>query len=79
MKTISIKLEEDLDNKITYLSKEKGVFKSMLVREALVEYLSNSEAKSKSSFSAFARDLSGSLEGPTDLSTNPKYLEGFGN
>jgi len=79
MKTTSIKMDEDLENKITYLSKEKGITKSMLIREALVEYLSNNEVKSRGSFSALAKDLSGSLEGAKDLSTNPKYLAGFGN
>jgi len=79
MKTTSIKMDENLENKITYLSKKKGISKSMLVREALIEYLSNSEVKAKSSFSDLAKDLSGSLEGPTDLSTNPKYLSGFGS
>ena len=78
MKTTSIKLDEDLENKVNYLSKKKGISKSMLVREALAEYLSNNEIKTKSSFSALAKDLSGSLEGPTDLSTNPKYLSNFG-
>ena len=79
MKTTSIKMDKDLENKITYLSKEKGISKSMLVREALVEYIANSDVESKSSFSALAKDLSGSLEGEKDLSTNPKYLVGFGN
>ncbi len=79
MKTTSIKMDKDLENKITYLSKEKGISKSVLVREALVEYIANSNIESKSSFSALAKDLSGSLDGEKDLSTNPKYLVGFGN
>ena len=79
MKTTSIKMDENLENKITYLSKKKGISKSMFVREALIEYIANNETKSKGSFSDLARDLSGSLEGAKDLSTNPKYLDGFGN
>ena len=79
MKTTSIKMDEDLENRVIYLSKEKGISKSMFVREALVEYIANNEAKTKGSFSALAKDLSGSLEGAKDLSTNPKYLAGFGN
>ena len=78
MKITSIKIDEDLENKIAYLSKKKGVSKSMLIREAIAEYLLKSELKAESSFSALAKDLSGSLEGPSDLSTNPKYLSGFG-
>ena len=72
-------MDEDLENKINHLSKEKGISKSMLVREALIEYVANSRIESKNSFSALAKDLSGSLEGTKDLSTNPKYLAGFGN
>lgn len=79
MKTTSVKMDENLENKITFLSKEKGISKSMLIREALVEYMSNNGTKTKGSFSALAKDLSGSLEGEKDLSTNPKYLTGFGN
>ncbi len=48
MKTTSIKIDADLENKINYLCKEKSISKSMLVREALLEYVSNSNVESKS-------------------------------
>jgi len=79
VKTTSIKIDEKLENEITYLSKEKGISKSMLIREALIEYVANNKTNSKGSFSALAKDLSGSLEGAKDLSTNPKHLAGFGS
>ncbi len=79
MKTISIKIPEELENKVNAVIYERGINKSMLIREALVEYLADSEKRTKGSFAKTAKDLSGSLEGPEDLSTNPKHFEGFGS
>ena len=46
-----------------------------MVRAALEEYLNGERPVSAGEL---AGDLVGSGEGPGDLSTNPKYLEGFG-
>lgn len=65
MKTISLKLPESLDDRLNEVA---------LIRE--VEYLPD-DAPAGSSFFAQTQDLAGYIEGPEDLSTNPKYLEGL--
>lgn len=79
MSTFSIKLPDSLTKKIEVASEKRGVSKSLIVREALVEYLHNSQNSPKQgSFLELASDLCGSVKGPKDLSTNKKHLEGFG-
>ena len=79
MKTISLKLPEDLNAKLNRAAKQRDQTKSEVVREALEQFL-NGQRKSKNFVSALelAGDLVGCCEGPGDLSTNPKYMEGFG-
>ncbi len=49
-------------------------------REALEKYLARNGQPAPESFAARAAHLIGSIDvdGPTDLSTNKKYFEGFG-
>lgn len=77
MKTISLKLPENLDDRLNEVARRRDTTKSDLIREALAEYLPD-DAPAGSSFFAQTRDLAGCIEGPEDLSTNPKYLEGLG-
>ena len=75
MKTLSLKLPPGLSVKLARVAKKRGQSKSAVVRAALEEFL-----KSERPMSALelADDLVGCGEGPGDLSTNPKYMEGFG-
>jgi metal-responsive CopG/Arc/MetJ family transcriptional regulator len=79
MKTISLKLPDGLHAKLVRSAKQEGQSKSEVVRAALEQFF-NGQRKSKKFVSALelAGDLVGCCEGPGDLSTNPKYLEGFG-
>jgi hypothetical protein len=55
--------------------------KSSVVRDALEQFLNGgppSPRKRPVSALDLAGDLVGCVEGPGDLSTNPKYMEGFG-
>lgn len=78
MKTISLKVPEQLDAKLSRLAKQRGETRSSLVRAALQEYLNGDEAESRGSFLEAARKWIGCVEGPGDLSTNPRYMEDFG-
>lgn len=78
MKTISLKLSDSLEQRVASEARKRGVSKSQLVRDALESYLQNGGAVEGPSCLDLSRDLAGSVEGPPDLSTNPKYLEGFG-
>lgn len=79
MKTISLKLPESLHAKLERVAKQRGMNKSVLVRSAIEQFI-NGRIPTNNSASALelAGDLAGCLEGPGDLSTNPKYMEGFG-
>ncbi|OLP16975.1 hypothetical protein BST81_18510 [Leptolyngbya sp. 'hensonii'] len=52
-------------------------FVELMQKEAEREEISSSE-KTEVSFLDAAREFIGCVEGPGDLSTNPKYMEGYG-
>ena len=77
MKTLTLKLPEILEARLnTFASKERQS-RSEIVRRALIEYFSR-DASNSGSFLDFSRDLVGSIEGPSDLSTNKAHMEGYG-
>ena len=81
MKTISLKLPAGLHAKLDRAAKQSKQSKSEVVRAALEQYLNGAQpGRSDRTLSALqlAGDLVGCAEGPGDLSTNPKYMEGFG-
>ena len=75
MKTLTLKLPEILEARLRTLARKNGLSRSEIVRRALVEYFSRDDS---GSFLDFARDLAGSVEGPSDLSTNKAYFERYG-
>ncbi|TMH72011.1 MAG: ribbon-helix-helix protein, CopG family [Betaproteobacteria bacterium] len=75
MKTITVKLPEALAAWLSRYSRKLGRPQSDVVREAL-QRVSAGESGT-SCHDAFA-DVCGVIEGPKDLSTNPKHLSGFG-
>lgn len=74
-----MKLTPDQKQKIRHLAEREGISAKeavlRLVDQALAGEALNAPA---GSFLAGIEHIVGSVEGPTDLSTNPKYLEGFG-
>lgn len=78
MKTLSLKLPEILEVQLNTYAKNNGLNKSEIIRRALSAYLTNDEKNTTGSFYDLAKDLAGSIEGPPDLSTNKKYLDGYG-
>ena len=78
VKTVSLKLPESLDAKLTILIRKRGMSKSAIIREALEAYLAREGELSPGSFLELARDLCGCVEGPVDLSTNQSHLDGYG-
>ncbi len=79
MKSVSLKLPSALAAKLTATAKRRRTTKSAVVRDALDKYLNGKPpAKATKSVLELAGDLIGRLEGPGDLSYNPKYMQGFG-
>jgi len=78
MRTVSFKLPKDLDQMLTRVARRRGTSRSAVLRDALERYAASGFATPGSVIEA-AGDLVGSLDsGVPDLSTNPKYMEGFG-
>ena len=79
MRTISVKLPDDLLAQLGREAKTRRVTKSRLVRESLEKGLHEQRAAGEVSCYDLARDLAGTVKGlPKDLADNPKYMEGFG-
>ncbi|MEE8585273.1 MAG: CopG family transcriptional regulator [Acidobacteriota bacterium] len=78
MNTVSVKLPPTLANALTAAARSRGISKSELIRSAIREYLPRLEKPVRGSVLDAAGDLVGCLEGPPDLSSNKKYLRGFG-
>ena len=80
MKNLSLKIPEKLDQRIAHEVLRRRITKSVLVREALEQFLSGTKpSKKQAAVFDLTRDLAGKYcGGPRDLSTNPKHMEGFG-
>ena len=77
VKTVSLKLPEQLDARLEARARRAGKSKSAITREALVAFLDADEATRPSSL-AVVRDLVGVASGPPDLASNKKRLRGYG-
>lgn len=78
MKTLSLKLPDEMVRVLEDRARSRGTTKSEILREALAGYLAQSPPPGNGSFLAMAGDLVGCLEGPGDLSHNREYLKGYG-
>jgi hypothetical protein len=78
MKTLSLKLPDDMARNLADRARSQGTTQSEILREALVGYFAQSPPPGKGSFLALAGDLVGCVEGPGDLSHNKEYLESYG-
>ncbi len=79
MKTVSMKLPDDLDARLRVFARQTGLSRSEIVRQAILAYLpGDKEHASAHSALDLVEDLVGCVEGPPDLSTNRKHMEGYG-
>ncbi len=79
MKTISLKLPSRLSSRLDQAAKQRGQSKSEIVRTALEQFLNGAQSGQRPlSALELAGDLVGCADGPSDLATNPKYMEGLG-
>jgi hypothetical protein len=78
MKTISLKLPETLRHRLERAARERGQSKSEVVRAALEQFFNGERVITPGSALEAVQPWIGCVEGPGDLSTNPKYMEGFG-
>jgi Arc/MetJ-type ribon-helix-helix transcriptional regulator len=78
MKTITCKLPEKLDAELEAIAREQHVSKSDIVRDALEGQIRQKRGRKAPRAFDLVKDLCGSVKGPSDLLTNPKYFENFG-
>jgi hypothetical protein len=78
MRTVSLKLPASLSVRLERTAKKRGQSKSEILRAALEQYLNGEHGIPPGSALEAVAPWVGCVEGPGDLSTNPKYMEGFG-
>lgn len=79
MKMISFKLPKHLVELVNQEAKRRGVTKSEVMRDALQRSLFREKKKGRVSCLDLISHLVGTAKNaPRDLSTNPKYMEGYG-
>jgi len=75
VKTITVKLPEPLASWLARRARELGRPQSELVREALERARNGAGRQTCHDLVA---DSCGTIDGPADLSTNPRHFDGFG-
>jgi hypothetical protein len=78
MKTLSVKLPDGLDAKLTAAARRRKTTKSSLVRKTLQEVLRQQGEPKRGSALDLVRDLIGCVAGPADLSVNKAHVKTFG-
>lgn len=79
MKVLSLRIPKKLDSKLSAMAKRRGARKTVVARQALERYVAAIREVRKGSFLDLAGNLVGCVkDAPADLSTNLKYLHGYG-
>jgi len=79
MSTISVKMPDAMGVCLEYEAQRRKTSKSELIRYCIDQVLSKKVVKEPPSFYELSQDMCGKQKGgATDLSFNPKHLEGFG-
>ncbi|HUF11329.1 MAG TPA: hypothetical protein VMO47_18550 [Rhodothermales bacterium] len=74
-----MKVTPEQKRKIKHLAEREGTSAKQAVLRLVEQALADEDLQApKGSFLSGIEHLVGSVEGPSDLSTNPKYMEGFG-
>ena len=76
MTTLVCSIPEKLDARLEILAKQAKLPKSKFVRKTLERAVRAPQSNGVAF--GLVKGLCGSVSGPSDLATNPKYLEGLG-
>lgn len=79
MTTITCRIPPELYAALETLARRQRVPKSVIVRRAIEQLARSTRRSSRPTAYDLAKNVCGSLHGPRDLATNPKYMEGFGD
>lgn len=75
---ITVRIPQKLEKQLKKRADLKGQTESEVVREALESYLQQNSGQSAYDIAKRLGVIGSFKGGPKDLSTNPKYFEGFG-
>ncbi len=78
MDTLTLKIPDSIKEKLKNYSRRKGISRSEIVRNALLEYLDRDELKKDGTFYDLAKDIAGSVDESPDLSKNKKHFSDYG-
>ncbi|MGC9450834.1 MAG: ribbon-helix-helix protein, CopG family [Oceanipulchritudo sp.] len=80
MKTLTIKVPEELAIRIEKRARRLGITKSALIRQSIEEEMRGkaSVEEAPTAYDLMRRDLGCIESGTGDLSSNPDHLKGFG-
>jgi hypothetical protein len=79
MTTLTIKVPDQLDEKLRQAAKRRRTKKASIVRAALTEFLNGQPQPAGRSCHDLAKHLAGCVTGgPRDLSSNKRHLRGYG-
>lgn len=78
MKTLTIKVPEELALKLQAIAARRGESQSAVIRAALEDLTAAEKIANPRSCLDLAGDLVGCAAGPADLSCDPKHLQGYG-
>jgi predicted DNA-binding protein len=78
MNPLSIKLPRILDKRLEAEAKKRNKTKAAIILEALHEYLAKQDETEPVTAYDLAKDFIGCGAGPSDLSTNKRHMEGYG-
>ena len=78
MTTISLKVPDTLDSRLSEEAQRRRTSKSVVIRECVEKVLLAPRKDRAASCLDLAGELAGCLKGPRDIATNPKYLDDFG-
>lgn len=74
MKALSLKIPEELAERLDAYARNRGKSKSAVLREFIEQTLDAADANPLADIA----HIIGAVRGPADLSTNKDYLEGLG-
>ena len=78
MTVVTCKLPKKLAAKLERVAKEESTSKQALLREAIEQRLRAKRVPRSGSAYDLIKHIVGTLEGPSDLATNPEHMRGFG-
>ena len=79
MITVTLKMPQALVNRLSVVAEKHQTSRSELIRTAVLKYIDADQSKA-AELSAYdcVREFSGTVEGPCDLSSHARHMEGYG-